>query len=565
MKLVRRKTDASSEKKAQQHTAADNSAYGSASYDMGSAVWKILIADDEPDVHAITKLSLKNFRFADRKAEFLNAMSGKEAEKILRENPDIAVAMIDVVMETEDAGLRLVKFIRQELKNTGIRLIIRTGQPGTAPERYVIDHFDIDDYKEKTELVADKLYTTLRAAVKAYRDIGIIQRTRTGLEKILKSAPELYRIQPMKEFFEGVLTQIAGFCHIGNNNLISTVNGFIATAEGEKVRIQIGTGKYAENILQEDIDRITAAVFSPEAKLPENALLIPLKTNDTVRGFIYMENAKLADADRELVHIMANQCSAALENIRLYNELEHSNRLNENKNRFLGMAAHDLRNPLGCIKMSADLLRGTLSDRISDSETEMLDIIKTYTDHSMNLVSDLLDIAMIESGKLELELFLSDLPCVIESSIRAMRFISEAKQIQIVYNPAELPRFLFDQKRMHQVFVNLLSNAVKYSYKHTVVTVSATVSDKEVTVAIKDQGQGIPEKDREKLFQPFVKTSVKSTGGEESTGLGLVICKKIIEAHSGRIWVESRVDMGSTFYVSLPVTNDEKGMKHVCS
>lgn len=139
-----------------------------------STTWKLLVVDDEPDIHAATQLSLNRFTFANYPLTLLHAYSAKEAIEILNENIDIAVAIIDVVMETDTAGLDLVKHIRSVQKNQFIRIIIRTGQPGTAPERYVIEHFDIDDYKEKTELTTQKLFTTIRNAIKSYRDLQVI-------------------------------------------------------------------------------------------------------------------------------------------------------------------------------------------------------------------------------------------------------------------------------------------------------------------------------------------------------------------------------------------------------
>jgi len=143
-------------------------------------VWKILIVDDEPDIHEITQLNLKNFQFESRNLEFFLAYSAQQARDILQKHPDIALALIDVVMETDDAGLTLVKYIREELKYKMIRLVIRTGQPGQAPERYVIDNFDIDDYKDKTELTTQKLYTTVRSALKSFRDLMAIDMNRKG-------------------------------------------------------------------------------------------------------------------------------------------------------------------------------------------------------------------------------------------------------------------------------------------------------------------------------------------------------------------------------------------------
>ncbi len=145
--------------------------------------WQLLIVDDEPDIHAATQLSLSRFTFADCPITLLHAHSAQEAKEILQHHTNIAVALIDVVMETDTSGLDLVKYIRDIQKNMFIRLIIRTGQPGTAPERFVIEHYDIDDYKEKTELTAQKLFTTIRNAIKSYRDLQVIAYHNHNLTK----------------------------------------------------------------------------------------------------------------------------------------------------------------------------------------------------------------------------------------------------------------------------------------------------------------------------------------------------------------------------------------------
>jgi len=563
MKLVRKKKEEIKEENP--HTPDIRAEQPALSYpnfsSTGRSAWKVLVVDDEPDVHAITRLSLKNFSFADRGIEFSDAMSGKEAESVLKNTPDIAVAMIDVVMETEDAGLRLVKFIREELRNTAIRLIIRTGQPGAAPERYVIDHYDIDDYKDKTELIAQKLYTTMRSAVKAYRDISTIARNRQGLEKILYAAPELYRIQPIRDFFEGVLTQMIGCCNLGKNNLISTINGFLAISEGgSKVVIQAGTGRFADPARKNEADKIVGAYFSGEKVLPENSLLVPLKIHEEVRGFIYMEDARLTrKEDLHLIHIMANQCASALENLNLYHNLEAANKLNEKKNQFLGMAAHDLRNPLSGIKMVTDMLMMSAKDRLQPDELELLSMAESLINTATRLVSDLLDIAKIEAGKLELDIMPTNISGVIRESLEMNHFLAESKQIALIFEADEtFPDMMIDPGKIQQVLTNLISNAVKYSYPGTTVNVRLSKADEnKVMISVTDEGQGIPEDEITKMFQPFSRTSVQSTGGEESTGLGLVICKKIVEAHGGVIRVETKVGMGSTFYVSIPFLSEK--------
>ena len=154
--------------------------------------WKILITDDEPEVHNITKSVLKKFTFEDRGLEFFSAYSGVEALEILKKNPDISLVLLDVVMEGDDAGLRVAKAIREDLKNRAIRIVLRTGQPGTAPEKNVILDYDINDYKEKTELTAIKLFTTVISALRASRDIQTIQQNRIGLHKIIDSSKSMF-------------------------------------------------------------------------------------------------------------------------------------------------------------------------------------------------------------------------------------------------------------------------------------------------------------------------------------------------------------------------------------
>jgi len=296
--------------------------------------WKVLIVDDEPDIHAITRLNLKNFTFAEKSLEFLQAMSAKEAQEILLKEPEIAVALIDVVMETDDAGLQLVEFIRNELGNGMIRLIIRTGQPGVAPEKLVVDRYDIDDYKDKTELTAQKLYTTVRSALKSFRDLSTINVNRKGLEKILDAASELYQPQSIHHFFDGVLTQIIGLCNLGENNLISTVDsGLIITSSEERVVIQAGTGRFSDiandQELQQIVQLCSESILAGKVseQLPPNMMPISLKVQEETMGFVCLENAHyLAEADHRLIGIMANQCASALKNLSLYVDLKEANR-----------------------------------------------------------------------------------------------------------------------------------------------------------------------------------------------------------------------------------------------
>lgn len=146
--------------------------------------WKVLIVDDEIEIHDITKLALKEFIFENKSIKFFSAYSGKEAKEIIKNNDDIALILLDVVMETEEAGLAVVKYIRDILNNKIVRIILRTGQPGQIPEDVVIVNYDINDYKSKTELTNKKLFTTVVTALRSFSSLNQIESSKSELEKI---------------------------------------------------------------------------------------------------------------------------------------------------------------------------------------------------------------------------------------------------------------------------------------------------------------------------------------------------------------------------------------------
>ena len=145
---------------------------GTASEDTTARKWKIAVIDDDPAVHDGTRFALSDYSLNGQGLEILSAYSAAEGRKLMREHSDIAAVLLDVIMETDIAGLELVEYIRNEIRNETVRIILRTGQPGQAPERRVIVAYDINDYKAKTELTADKLFTSLTAALRSYQQLG---------------------------------------------------------------------------------------------------------------------------------------------------------------------------------------------------------------------------------------------------------------------------------------------------------------------------------------------------------------------------------------------------------
>ena len=244
--------------------------------------------------------------------------------------------------------------------------------------------------------------------------------------------------------------------------------------------------------------------------------------------------------------------------VNMQRELSKKNReldeLNKLKNQFLGIAAHDLRNPLGVIMGYSEYLLEEVEEILTEDQKDMLKSIMASSEFMLRLLNDLLDISAIESGNLNLNLCRADLVQVVRKNVELNNVIAHKKNISIHLNAtASMPEILFDMGKIEQVLNNLISNAVKFSPPGSNVNVYISKGDSDLTVAVADHGPGIPEAEREKLFKPFQKTSVKSTGGETSTGLGLSIVHKLILGHKGKIWVDSKVGEGSTFYFSLPV------------
>jgi len=184
--------------------------------------WKIAIIDDEIGIHDVTKFALGHFEFDGKKLAFYSSFTAKEGFALLRDEPDIALAFIDVVMENDHAGLDLVERIRNELNNHSTRIILRTGQPGCAPEERVIREFDINDYKAKTELTSTKLKSCVYTSLRSYRDIKTIEQSQRGMEKVIQASSSVLLSHTLHNFGSAVLEQTLQLLNLSNSALYLT-------------------------------------------------------------------------------------------------------------------------------------------------------------------------------------------------------------------------------------------------------------------------------------------------------------------------------------------------------
>jgi len=286
--------------------------------------WKILIVDDETAVHEITKTVLSNFELDGRKAELINAYSGKEALEIVKSTPDIAVILLDVVMETEDAGLIVAQKIREELNNNIVRIILRTGQPGSAPEQEVIVKYRINDYKEKTELTSKKLFSSVVTALRSYQDLIVIQKNRDGLEKIIDSTKSINEERSLEVFAKGVLTQLISILNLNNSSLIINTNDAISVEQREdSYKILAGTGEY-ENIcnfneVNQNVKSLILDTMKEEkTKFDDSSYLGYFKFSDDIKYLIYISGCENINMlDKKLTEIFSNNIAVAFNNITL--------------------------------------------------------------------------------------------------------------------------------------------------------------------------------------------------------------------------------------------------------
>jgi signal transduction histidine kinase len=233
--------------------------------------------------------------------------------------------------------------------------------------------------------------------------------------------------------------------------------------------------------------------------------------------------------------------------------VDQLSKANAAKNKFLGMAAHDLRNPLASIRGLAEFLNDGVVGKLT---ADQLDLVKTIHDASqgmLDLVNELLDVATIESGELRINPEPHNLVELIEKSVFLCNIEASKKGTKITFVPQAREVILnIDAAKIRQVVDNLLTNAVKFSPRDSTIGVSLEKSDAGWSFSVKDQGPGIPENERDKLFKDFSRLSVRPTGGEKSTGLGLAICRKIVDAHKGVIVAENQPQGGCVFRVTLP-------------
>lgn len=290
--------------------------------------WKVLIVDDDPEVHSVTTMVLSKIVFEGKGLEFLHAYTGDEGCRSVSANPDIAVVFMDVIMEADDAGLVAIRRIREEIGNRMVRLILRTGQPGQAPEEDVVLNYDINDYKAKSELTAQRLFTTLISALRAYRDLQIIETNRLGLRKIVVSSAGLFELNSIRMFVSGVLMQLTSLLGVQLQGILAARHGSPHGDNADEIYLLAATGRYetgighpARAVLPPAVlERINASFAAAHSLFAADdcVIYIPVPKGRPVVGYIHLEDPAASRIDTDLIEMFCLNVGIAFDNFRLF-------------------------------------------------------------------------------------------------------------------------------------------------------------------------------------------------------------------------------------------------------
>lgn len=299
-------------------------------------VWPILIVDDDPEVHAVTALALKGFSYGGKELKIDSAYSAQEAKDKLSDNiTGYAIALLDVVMESDHAGLDLAKWIREDLRDPYVRLILRTGQPGQAPEREVITNYEINDYKEKTELTATKLYTLICASLRSYRDMVALYRNKMGLESIISSTAQIFSHRSLSEFTQGALQQITALLYLEQGAIYSELNTIAAMTYRDKSEVIAATGRFVQNISasledtlnEEELRSLNTIIDTGGQVFGEHYFIGVYNSRVGRKHILFLEGFnELSDLDQQLIKIFGQNIGVAFDNQCMSEEVELTQR-----------------------------------------------------------------------------------------------------------------------------------------------------------------------------------------------------------------------------------------------
>jgi signal transduction histidine kinase/DNA-binding response OmpR family regulator len=545
--------------------------------------WIVLIADDNQEIHDLTRLVLQGFKFEGRGITFLSAYSGQESLTLLQQNSEIALVLLDVVMENDHAGLDVARAIREELGNMHVRIILRTGQPGTAPEEQVVINYDINDYKDKADLSSSKLKTMVVTALRGYRDLCRLEFNRVSLIKMSEISRGLYKFQSQDKFCLDIIARLSLLWPLDTVDTVSeAVPNALEIRECNGIlKVSFGMGEYAgrvNNLVSEVLSEAShiqiETVFDQRKSmfLTEHSILYIASSKPSYCFVVYLEGKAAGnERDQELINVLCSNISIAYDNVILVSrleklnssleakvlertaELEKSKEIAESsthaKSLFLANMSHEIRTPLNAILGFSQLLLN--KHEVSKDQFEMLQAIEHAGNHLLDVINDVLDLSKIEAGGMSLDTCYFNLSELVDDLAVMFRIRCEQKGLHWSLEkiiPAD-SGVQGDQVKLRQILINLLGNAVKFTDLGAVSLRVVQESGSRYFFEVKDSGPGIDLEDQGDIYTAFhqTKTAMHTTG----TGLGLAISKRQIELMGGQLALASDCSKGCCFSFGL--------------
>jgi len=461
--------------------------------------FKLLIVDDENEIHVMTKLVLSDYSYKGSGLKFLSAFSAKEAKVVIKENQDIACCLLDVVMETTDAGLEVAKFIREEEKNKKLRIILRTGQPGKAPEKDIIVNYDINDYKEKTELTDQKLFTTITTALRSY--IHLVELDKKNIE-------------------------------IQSKNLL--LNEEIA----RRIVAESNLTKYnrsLEKMIESKSNRLKEAILTLETTKEELQKTIKATVASDISSLsidTFENSSTMVKSNLKKIDQYGNTMTILLEKYNVLEKIIKSRR---------------------ATAQSHEKVTKTIQS-IEDYKTQINfdNILKKYPEIIRESAQG---IEQISNALSDIKLFVSicEEPCqptdiipILEKKAAAGSKEFKGK-IDVQLDLEQVPLLSLPPVHFGKAVNAILENAFQAISSKGIISVSCKHMDTDIIVCISDIGCGISKKDLPHIFSPYF------TGNKKSgKGLGLAFAKSVILNCNGKIEIASSSNEGTTVTIILP-------------
>lgn len=500
-------------------------------------VWKILVADDEPQVHSITRVALTDFSYSGKFLQILSSYSEEETRQILADHSDIAVVLLDVVMDAPHSGLHLVKFIREELHNKKLRIILRTGQPGQAPEKEVLLQYDINDYKEKTELTVQKLYSAMITSLRTYEHLLLLERQKLALKETGSYLAHLIDMVPSAIFVldEGL--------HLNKYNTRAQKMFQQPICDSSDLfqicPFLIRFKEKFHEVLRQGQRLVIQDVFLfPDSQSIWNISLYPFTFECRSSMIIFLEDVTEVRTKEAERHKMEQLQTVGI---------------------LTAGIAHDFNNLLGGIMASVSLMEHQLQHIGECGVNELLDtstMIRKVTEKAAGTVKQLLSFS--NKGKSEKKR--CDLGQLICQAVEVGK-LSFHPDVKVISEIPECPLWMMaDRTKIEQIFLNICINAVHSmtimrkdaSIGGTLIIrvqeESSTVATPLWRVSIEDNGVGMSKDLLNHIFDPLFSTKPSGQG----TGLGLSLVLGAMKEHGGTVQVKSEPGKGSCFSLLFP-------------